>query len=179
MLARIDEAEQRAREAENRAREAVSGVAKPLETPEAPAVMPPQAEVVDSPPQASPPSPEPVLPEQPAPAATPAVEEPSSPSPAAAGPEGVAPEPPAATGSEDLPVELPDPSEMGSVQFLPLNLNDATFEQLRDVGLSVTQTGRVLAHRERSGHFESIDELEGIPGFPAEFLAQIKARLTV
>ena len=55
---------------------------------------------------------------------------------------------------------------MTSVQFLPLNLNDATFEQLRDVGLSVTQTGRVLAHRERSGRFSSVDELEGIPGFP-------------
>jgi DNA uptake protein ComE-like DNA-binding protein len=60
-----------------------------------------------------------------------------------------------------------------------LSLNDATFEQLRDVGLSVTQTGRVLAHRERSGHFESIDELEGIPGFPRDFLDQIKPRLTV
>jgi DNA uptake protein ComE-like DNA-binding protein len=68
---------------------------------------------------------------------------------------------------------------MGSVQFLPLNLNDATFEQLRDVGLSVTQTGRVLAHRERSGRFGSVDELEGIAGFPADFLAQIKTRLTV
>ncbi len=68
---------------------------------------------------------------------------------------------------------------MRSVQFLPLNLNDATFEQLREVGLSVTQTGRVLAHRERSGRFASIDELEGIPGFPGEFLEQIKSRLTV
>jgi DNA uptake protein ComE-like DNA-binding protein len=68
---------------------------------------------------------------------------------------------------------------MRSVQFLPLNLNDATFEQLREVGLSVTQTGRVLAHRERSGQFGSIDELEGIPGFPSEFLDQIKSRLTV
>ena len=65
------------------------------------------------------------------------------------------------------------------MQFLPLNLNDATFEQLREVGLSVTQTGRVLAHRERSGRFTSLDELEGIPGFPADFLAQIKSRLTV
>jgi DNA uptake protein ComE-like DNA-binding protein len=68
---------------------------------------------------------------------------------------------------------------MSSVQFLPLNLNDATFEQLRDVGMSVTQTGRVLAHRERSGHFGSVDELEDIPGFPQDFLDQIKARLTV
>lgn len=76
-------------------------------------------------------------------------------------------------------MRLPDPSEMSSVQFLPLNLNDATFEQLRDVGMSVTQTGRVLAHRERSGRFGSVDELEGIPGFPRDFLEQIKTRLTV
>ncbi len=41
-----------------------------------------------------------------------------------------------------------------------------------------TQTGRVLAHRERSGGFKSADELDEIPGFPADFLAQIKSRLT-
>ena len=128
-----------------------------------------------------------------APARTPAVEPPatSEPEPVASepGPEPVAAEPesqPEPTTSEAepepqpaVPIELPEPSEMSSVQFLPLNLNDATFEQLRDVGLSVTQTGRVLAHRERSGHFASVDELEGIPGFPRDFLERIKSRLTV
>jgi hypothetical protein len=137
-----------------------------------------------------PPSPEPPT----APERTPAVEPstaaepepvPSEPEPAAAEPEPQPePEPESEPEREPepetaAPMRLPEPSEMSSVQFLPLNLNDATFEQLRDVGLSVTQTGRVLAHRERSGHFASVDELEGIPGFPRDFLEQIKSRLTV
>ncbi len=58
-----------------------------------------------------------------------------------------------------------------------VSLNDASFEELRDAGLSVTQTGRVLAYRERSGGFESVDELDSIPGFPKDFLATIKGRL--
>jgi competence protein ComEA len=61
----------------------------------------------------------------------------------------------------------------------PVSLNSASFEELRDVGLSVTQTGRVLAHRERGGGFTSLDELDEIPGFPQDFLEQVKPRLTV
>ena len=34
--------------------------------------------------------------------------------------------------------------------------------------MSVTQTGRLLAHRERVGAFASIDELNEIPGFSQE-----------
>jgi competence protein ComEA len=60
-----------------------------------------------------------------------------------------------------------------------ISLNDASFEQLRDAGLSVTQTGRVLAHRERQGGFSSVDELDEIPGFSQDFLGQIKSRLRV
>ena len=59
-----------------------------------------------------------------------------------------------------------------------IDVNEATFEQLRNAGLSVTQTGRVLAHRERAGGFSSIDELDAIPGFPREFLDQVKPNLT-
>jgi competence protein ComEA len=58
-----------------------------------------------------------------------------------------------------------------------ISLNNATFEELRDAGLSVTQTGRVLAYRERSGGFTSVDELDSIPGFPKDFLATVKDRL--
>lgn len=60
----------------------------------------------------------------------------------------------------------------------PVNLNTATFEELRAAGLSVTQTGRVLAHRERNPGFRSVDELDGIPGFPSEFLETIRPHLT-
>jgi DNA uptake protein ComE-like DNA-binding protein len=59
-----------------------------------------------------------------------------------------------------------------------INLNQATFEQLRELGMSVTQTGRVLAYRERQG-FRSVDELSTIPGFPDGFLEGVRPRLTV
>ena len=47
----------------------------------------------------------------------------------------------------------------------------------RELKLSVTQTGRVLSYRERSGGFKSVDELDSIPGFPKDFLMRIKERL--
>ena len=51
--------------------------------------------------------------------------------------------------------------------------------ELRELNLSVTQTGRVLAYRDRVGGFSSVDELDRIPGFPTEFLGDLKRRLTV
>jgi DNA uptake protein ComE-like DNA-binding protein len=60
-----------------------------------------------------------------------------------------------------------------------LNLNQATYEELRERNLSVTQTGRVLAYRDRVGGFKSLDELDSIPGFPHSFLADLKANLTL
>ena len=199
MLGRINDAENRAREAENRAREAVAGVARPFEPPtldSPPPAAPSTPRRTDSgcvraatartaepaPPPVERIAPEPPAAPEPSPAVEPTADDPVSkpgcrrsrrpPSRAARPGAG-------RRGADSSAIRLPDPSEMSSVQFLPLNLNDATFEQLRDVGLSVTQTGRVLAHRERSGRFESVDELEGIPGFPQDFLTQIKSRLTV
>ena len=52
----------------------------------------------------------------------------------------------------------------------PVRINAASYEQLRELGLSVTQTGRVLAFRERVGGFNSLDDLDQIPGFPSDFL---------
>ena len=57
-------------------------------------------------------------------------------------------------------------------------LNQATYERLRSLGLSVTQARRVLAHRERSGGFRSVDELDEIPGFPRVLLEELKQALT-
>jgi hypothetical protein len=57
-------------------------------------------------------------------------------------------------------------------------LNRADFERLRELGLSVSQARRVIANRERSGGFASVDELDAVPGFPREFLRQLKAELT-
>lgn len=60
-----------------------------------------------------------------------------------------------------------------------ISINDATFEDLRRLNFSVTQTGRVLAHRERHGGFKSLDDLEQVPGFPMAFLEEVKSKLKV
>jgi DNA uptake protein ComE-like DNA-binding protein len=60
-----------------------------------------------------------------------------------------------------------------------IELNAVTFEQLRTQGLSVTQATRLLAHRERVGRFQSVDELDEIAGFPREFAEELKRRSTV
>ncbi|HET8592935.1 MAG TPA: helix-hairpin-helix domain-containing protein, partial [Solirubrobacterales bacterium] len=61
----------------------------------------------------------------------------------------------------------------------PLDVNRATFEQLRDLGMSVTQATRVIAYRERQAGFDSVDELESVPGIPETFVSELKDRLTV
>ena len=61
----------------------------------------------------------------------------------------------------------------------PINLNDATFEQLREHNLSVTQATRVLAYRERLGGYRSVDDLDQVPGFPRDFLAEFKRSASV
>lgn len=60
-----------------------------------------------------------------------------------------------------------------------VNLNTVTFEQLREQNLSVTQATRLLAHRERLGGFQSVDDLDQVAGFPQEVLADLKSRSTV
>jgi DNA uptake protein ComE-like DNA-binding protein len=60
-----------------------------------------------------------------------------------------------------------------------INLNAASYEQLRSLRLSVTQVGRVLAYRQREGGFNSLDELERIPGFPRAQLDELRRKLTV
>lgn len=59
-----------------------------------------------------------------------------------------------------------------------IDLNAADFEQLRRLGMSVTQSTRVIAYRNRAGSFGEVDELDVVPGFTVEELAELKARLT-
>jgi DNA uptake protein and related DNA-binding proteins len=59
-----------------------------------------------------------------------------------------------------------------------INLNTVTFEQLREQNLSVTQATRLLAHRERLGGFQSVDDLDQVAGFPQEMLDDLKSRAT-
>jgi DNA uptake protein ComE-like DNA-binding protein len=60
-----------------------------------------------------------------------------------------------------------------------INLNSVTFEQLRAQNLSVTQATRLLAHRERLGGFQTVDDLDQVAGFPQDLLVDLKSRSTV
>ena len=60
-----------------------------------------------------------------------------------------------------------------------LNLNQATYDDLRRLKLSVTQTGRVLDYRETVGGFKSLDELDDIAGLPHDLLDELKRKLTI
>jgi len=71
------------------------------------------------------------------------------------------------------------PPAAGSSPAAPLDLNVVTFEQLRSQNLSVTQATRLLAHRERLGGFRSVDDLDQVPGFPDDLLADLKSRSSV
>ena len=59
-----------------------------------------------------------------------------------------------------------------------LDLNKATFEQFREIGMSVTQATRVIAYRERQEGFDSVEALETVPGIPKKLLDEIKDQLT-
>ena len=60
-----------------------------------------------------------------------------------------------------------------------VNLNTVTFEQLRGENLTVTQATRLLAHRERLGGFQSVDDLDQVAGFPGDLLEDLKRRSTI
>jgi len=60
-----------------------------------------------------------------------------------------------------------------------INLNTVTFEQLRAENLTVTQATRLLAHRERLGGFQSVDDLDQVAGFPGDLLEELKKRSTL
>jgi len=164
MLERIDRAEQRARDAEARARQAVAGIKRP-----------PDLEAAQS---AESPS-EPASPESPDGALA------GSPADRGNDEEDAGTGDPAAEQADPAFEDDGDPESpewaspaRADAPTVPISLNEATFEQLRDAGLSVTQTGRVLAHRERADGFVSLDELDEIPGFSPDFLEQVKPRLT-
>ena len=77
------------------------------------------------------------------------------------------------------PVEESLPADETVAPGDQIKLNDATFEDLREIGFSVTQATRVLTYRERQKGFQSVDDLAEVPGMPDEFLAQVRSRLTV
>jgi DNA uptake protein ComE-like DNA-binding protein len=150
VLDRIAAAEQRATDAEERARATVVRIEE---------------------------EPEDVIEE--APSSTPAAEEePSSSAPSLPAEPPSPPEPePRAFVPEATEPAASEQAGPGPSSAEPINLNTANYEQLRSLKLSVTQTGRILSYRERSGGFSSLDELESIPGFSKAFLDDLRGRL--
>jgi hypothetical protein len=60
-----------------------------------------------------------------------------------------------------------------------LNLNQASFAELRSLNLSATQSHRLLAYGKRVGGYESIEQLDDVPGFPKDVRDRLKRQLTV
>jgi hypothetical protein len=60
-----------------------------------------------------------------------------------------------------------------------LNLNRASVAELRSLNLSITQSYRLLAYRKRIGGYESIEQLDDVPGFPSVVRERLKRQLTV
>jgi DNA uptake protein ComE-like DNA-binding protein len=71
-----------------------------------------------------------------------------------------------------------DASTTASRRGRPLDANQVTFEELRELGMSITQATRVIAYRERQDGFDTLDDMDTIPGFPEDLLAELKEKLT-
>lgn len=60
-----------------------------------------------------------------------------------------------------------------------LAINDADYDELRALGLSVSESAQLLAMREVRGGFTSLDELDDATDFTAERLTELKSRLRI
>jgi hypothetical protein len=88
---------------------------------------------------------------------------------------GAATEAGAAARYEKPPISpAPPAAAPGTV----VSLSSGSFEEFRSLGMSVTQARRVVEFRERDGGYTSVDDLDRVPGFSREFLAQLKSRVT-
>jgi len=76
--------------------------------------------------------------------------------------------------SEELPLAADPPA---TPDHGVAELNDATAEDLEELGLPASQAYRILAHRERIGAFLSLEELEEVPELSDNLAAILRARL--
>jgi hypothetical protein len=60
-----------------------------------------------------------------------------------------------------------------------IDLNAASFDDLRGLGLSVTQAARLIARRDAVNGFSSPDEVAELPGFPKAQLSELLSRTRV
>jgi DNA uptake protein ComE-like DNA-binding protein len=69
------------------------------------------------------------------------------------------------------------PSTAGHTDVPDINL--VAYEQLRALGLSVTESARVLAVRDVRGGFKDLDELDEVRGLPAERVKDLREHFHV
>jgi DNA uptake protein ComE-like DNA-binding protein len=75
-------------------------------------------------------------------------------------------------GPATKPSLQPAPAKKGKA-----DLNSATFEELRGLGLSVTQCARLISYRDSRQGFDSLDEIDAVPGFPDELRRTLKDQI--
>lgn len=71
------------------------------------------------------------------------------------------------------PEPVPEPEPESSL----IDVNRIGFEQLRELGLSVTQAARVLARRDACGEYSSLDQLDDLLDIPRELIERLKRSL--
>jgi DNA uptake protein ComE-like DNA-binding protein len=76
------------------------------------------------------------------------------------------------TGPATKPSLQPARAKKGKV-----DVNIATFEELRDLGLSVTQCARLISYRDSRQGFDSMNEIDEVPGFPDELRRTLKDQI--
>ena len=89
------------------------------------------------------------------------------------------PEPEPMPEQEPEPAPEPEPivaAREREQEAGPVSLGAATFEDLRALGMTVTQARRTLRYRDERG-VDSVSRLDEVPGLPREFRAQLRERL--
>ncbi|MHB8707420.1 MAG: ComEA family DNA-binding protein [Desulfuromonadales bacterium] len=62
----------------------------------------------------------------------------------------------------------------------PLNLNDATIEQLDELpGVGPAMAGRIVAYRDENGPFKQVEQLDAVKGIGARTLEKLRPHLTL
>jgi DNA uptake protein ComE-like DNA-binding protein len=76
-------------------------------------------------------------------------------------------------GDESEVETLPQPREVS------VDLNSASHADLCSIGMSETQASRVIRHRDFWGDFQSVAELDHVPGFSPDSRVELDERLVV
>lgn len=77
-------------------------------------------------------------------------------------------------------VKKSDPGYLASLQREPINLNEASVEELQTLpGVGPKMAERIIAHREENGPFSSVDELDEVKGIGQKKLEALRAVVTV